>query len=106
MLARMALGEYEIDASLFYESKQLSKISTYDYLTRYFTDKQLITLLCSLAINLGVEAVEADALYFLHFAYTFLFTEKRYIKGSSQALSDALADALSRKVALFWCEKK
>ncbi|WP_407330681.1 phytoene desaturase family protein [Enterovibrio sp. 27052020O] len=97
MLARMALGEYEIDADLFFESKQLSKISTYQYLTERFTDKQLITLFCSLAINLGVEAVEADALYFLHFAYTFLFTEKRFIKGSSQALSDALANAFEEK---------
>lgn len=97
MLARMALGEYDIDADLFFESKQLSKVSTYQYLTERFSDQQLITLFCSLAINLGVEAVEADALYFLHFAYTFLFTEKRFIKGSSQALSDALARAFEAR---------
>lgn len=100
MLARMALGEFEIDPDLFFESKQLSRISTYEYLTQRFTDRRIITLFCSLAINLGVEAVEADALYFLHFAYTFLFTEKRYVKGSSQALSDILADAFVKKGGL------
>ncbi|MDO6708153.1 NAD(P)/FAD-dependent oxidoreductase [Photobacterium sp. 1_MG-2023] len=97
MLARMALGEYEIDPELFLQSKQLSRISTYDYLKQRFDDPRLMTLFSSLAINLGVESVEADALYFLHFAYTFLYTEKRYVKGSSQALSDALAAAFVSK---------
>ncbi len=97
MLARMALGEFEMDTELFSASRKLSRISTYEYLLECFQDKQLITLLCSLAINLGVEAFEADALYFLHFAYTFIFTEKKYIKGSSQSLSDALAAELEKR---------
>lgn len=94
MLARMALGEYQLDPSLLIDSKALSKITTYQYLTERFSDQQLISLLCSIVINLGVEAYEADALYFLHFAYTFIYTDKCYVKGSSQSLSDALAKEL------------
>lgn len=97
MMARLALGEYELDTSLLLESKALSKITTYEYLANIFDDKELITLLCSLVINLGVEAFEADALYFLHFAYTFINTDKCYIKGSSQSLSDALANELVKR---------
>ncbi len=97
MLARMSLGEFDMDTELFAASRQLSRISTYQYLQECFQDKQLITLLCSLAINLGVEAFEADALYFLHFAYTFMFTDKKYMKGSSQSWSDALAAELEKR---------
>lgn len=97
MLARMSLGEFEMDTELFAASRQLSRLTTYEYLQQCFSDKTLITLLCSLAINLGVEAFEADALYFLHFAYTFFFTEKRYMKGSSQSWSDALAAELEKR---------
>lgn len=97
MLARMSLGEFDMDPELFAESRRLSRMTTYDYLTSLFQDRMLVTMFCSLAINLGVEAFEADALYFLHFAFTFFFTEKRYVKGSSQALSNALADELNRR---------
>lgn len=94
MMARMALGEYQLDSDLLFDSKALSKITTFEYLAEIFTDQTLMTLLCSLVINLGVEAYEADALYFLHFAYTFIYTDKCYVKGSSQSLSDALAKEL------------
>lgn len=97
MLARMTLGEYDMDAELFLYSRKLSRMTTYEYLLSTFNDRDLVTLLCALAINLGVEAFEADALYFLHFAYTFMYTEKRYVKGSSQSWSNALAEELERR---------
>lgn len=97
MLARMALGEYQLNPELLLESKALSKQTTYRYISSLFDDRDLITLFCALAINLGVEAYEADALYFLHFAYTFLNTDKGYVKGSSQSLSDMLAEELGRR---------
>lgn len=97
MLARVALGEHELDMESFAESRRLSRITAFEYFSGLFTDNHLITLLCSLAINLGVEAVEADALYFLHFAYTFMLTRKGYVKGSSQYLSDTLARQLERR---------
>lgn len=97
MLARVALGEHALDMESFAESRRLARITAYAYFMDLFKDRQLITLLCSLAINLGVEAVEADALYFLHFAYTFMLTRKGYVKGSSQYLSDTLARQLERR---------
>lgn len=97
MLARLALGEYQIDPSLIIGSKALSKITAFEYFRSIFDNDDLITLFCALSVNLGVEAYEADALYFLHFAYTFLFTDKGYIKGSSQTLSDILAAELERR---------
>ncbi|WP_375055761.1 phytoene desaturase family protein [Zobellella sp. DQSA1] len=97
MLARMTLGEYEMDPELFLSSRKLNRMTTYEYLLSTFNDRDLITILCALAINLGVEAFEADALYFLHFAYTFMYTEKRYVKGSSQSWSNALAQELERR---------
>ena len=92
MFARMALGEYSIDASLLKGSRQLSKITALTYFQTLFKDEYLITLLSSVCINLGVLADRADALYFLHFAYTFLTTEVAYVKGTSQRLSDELAN--------------
>ena len=97
MLARVALGEHELDLDMFVECRRLARITAHAYFTDLFRDQQLITLLCSLAINLGVEAVEADALYFLHFAYTFMLTRKGYVKGSSQYLSDTLAEQLVKR---------
>lgn len=97
MLARMTLGEYEMDPDLFLASRKLSRMTTYEYLQSIFNDRVLVTLICALAINLGVEAFEADALYFLHFAYTFVYTDKRYVKGSSQSWSNALAHELERR---------
>ncbi|WP_231757255.1 phytoene desaturase family protein [Microbulbifer elongatus] len=97
MIARLALGEYELSFEEIVRGRQLSRITTYDYLCTLFRNRELITLFCAIAINLGVEAYEVDALYFLHFAYTFFFTEKRYVRGSSQALSDTLADEFVRR---------
>lgn len=97
MLARVALGEHQLDMESFAESRRLARMTAFAYFTDLFADRQLITLLCSLAINLGVEAMEADALYFLHFAYTFMLTRKAYVKGSSQYLSDTLARQLERR---------
>ncbi|MBX3304664.1 MAG: NAD(P)/FAD-dependent oxidoreductase [Nitrospira sp.] len=98
MFARMALGEYSLeDPNVLVEGRKLSRISTYQYFTELFKDPTLITLLCAIPINLGVEAYEADALYFLHFAYTFFMTDKGYVKGSSQKLSNTLAEELKKR---------
>lgn len=106
MLARASLGEYEMDGEIFVDSRKLSRITAYQYFLSLFSDTTLISLLCALAINLGVEAVEVDALYFMHFAYTFFLTEKRYVKGSSQSLSDALAaEFVKRGGSLFLGER-
>ncbi|WP_043316397.1 NAD(P)/FAD-dependent oxidoreductase [Microbulbifer sp. HZ11] len=97
MIARLALGEHELSLDEIVRGRKLSRITTYDYLCELFNNRELITLFCAIAINLGVEAYEVDALYFLHFAYTFFFTEKRFVKGSSQALSDTLAGEFTRR---------
>jgi phytoene dehydrogenase-like protein len=97
MFARMALGEYSVDPDMLVEGRKLSRITTYQYFTELFNDPTLLTLLCSIPINLGVEAYEADALYFLHFAYTFFMTDKGYVKGSSQKLSNTLADQFIKR---------
>jgi phytoene dehydrogenase-like protein len=97
MFARMALGEYSLDHEVLAEARKLSRITTYQYFTRIFNDPTLIALLCSIPINLGVEASEADALYFLHFAYAFFMTDKGYVKGSSQRLSNTLAEQFVKR---------
>jgi len=106
MLARASLGEYEMDVSLFAQCRRLRRLTTQQYLQETFSDKVLISLFCALAINLGVESYEVDALYFLHFAYTFFLTRKCYVKGSSQYLSDTLAASFRRRGGTLLCGQR
>lgn len=106
MLARASLGEYEMDVSLFAECRRLRRMTTYQYLRETFSDPVLTSLLCALAINLGVETYEVDALYFLHFAYTFFLTRKCYVKGSSQYLSDTLTASFRQRGGTLFCGQR
>ncbi|MEO8180471.1 MAG: NAD(P)/FAD-dependent oxidoreductase [Deltaproteobacteria bacterium] len=96
MFARMALGEYTLDRNLLERSRELSRIRAKQYFTDLFADADLVLIFSTLAINLGVVAEDADALYYLHFAYTFLTQQAAYVMGSSQSLSDALAAEVCR----------
>jgi all-trans-retinol 13,14-reductase len=93
MFARMALGEYELDRDLLGPSRQLSKITAKSYFNSLFKDEDLVTIFSSIAVNLGAVAQEIDALYFLHFAFTFLTTGIGWVKGTSQSLSNTIAEA-------------
>lgn len=106
MLARASLGEYEMDVSLFAECRRLRRLTTYQYLCQTFSDPVLTSLFCALAINLGVETYEVDALYFLHFAYTFFLTRKCYVKGSSQYLADTLAASFLQRGGVLLCGQR
>lgn len=97
MFARMALGEYKLDKDLLPGSRQISKLTAAEYFKEIFNNQDLIILFSSIAINLGVVAEEADALYFLHFAYTFFKTGTGYVENTSQSLSDKLADIFREK---------
>ena len=91
MFARMALGEYELNRDLLGGSRQLSKITAKTYFESIFADRDLIIIFSAIAANLGAVAQEIDALYFLHFAYTFLTTGTGWVTGTSQSLSDTIA---------------
>lgn len=97
MFARMAIGEYSIVRELLEGSRALSQITALAYFQSRLKTRDLIALLSTLAINLGVVADEIDALYFLHFAYTFLSTGVGFVRGTSQSLSDRLAHCLVRR---------
>jgi all-trans-retinol 13,14-reductase len=96
MFARIALGEYELDPDTLAGTRRLSRMTAADYFRGLFANPDLVSLLSAIAINLGVRAEEADALYFLHFLYAFFLTGCGYVKGSSQSLSDRLASCFER----------
>lgn len=96
MFARMALGEYALERQLLERSRELSRMRAKAYFSTLFQDPDLVLIFSTLAINLGVVAEDADALYYLHFAYTFLTQGAAYVTGSSQSLSNALAAELER----------
>lgn len=92
MFARMALGEYELNRELLGGSRKLSKRTAKEYFESLFCDEDLVIIFSAIAVNLGAVAQEIDALYFLHFAFTFLSTGAGWVKGTSQSLSDTLSN--------------
>lgn len=92
MYARMMLGEYELNRDILPESRQLQKLTTHEYFSKLFKNKDLIHLLGAIAIYLGAIANEANALYFLHYLYAAFDTKPGYIEGTSQVLSNTLKD--------------
>ena len=106
MFARMALGEYTLNTDLLSESRKLSKRTAKAYFESLFSNPHLTVIWSTIASNLGCLPEEADALYFLHFAYTFLSTGVGYVHGTAQSLSDDLAaEAVSRGVRFFYSEE-
>jgi all-trans-retinol 13,14-reductase len=106
MFARMALGEYELDRELLAGSRALSKITAKQYFQSLFKHPHLTILWGSIATNLGCLPEEIDALYFLHFAFTFLSTGVGYVKGTAQSLSDTLSRiAEERGVEMFFAQE-
>lgn len=91
MFARMLLGEYQLDRNLLPESRQLQKLTTRQYFETLVRDPQLLDVLSAIALYLGTIAKEANALYFLHYLYAAFETSPGYLEGTSQKLSDTLA---------------
>ncbi|MBV8270847.1 MAG: NAD(P)/FAD-dependent oxidoreductase [Cupriavidus sp.] len=106
MMGRIALGEFAIDPDVFVRSRQLSRMTMRDYLAGLFKDRCLFVLLASLSTDFGSDPDETDALYYLHFVYAFLVTRNCYVKGSSQYLSDTLADELQRRGGQLLCSER
>ena len=92
MFARMLLGEYEVNRDLLPESRQLQRLTTKAYYRTLFGDEDLVELLGAIAIYLGAIANEANALYFLHYLYAAFETNAGFVEGTSQSLSNLLAD--------------
>ncbi len=97
MFARMLMGEYEIDRYLLTDSRKLSNITTKQYFESIFTDHEIIEVLSSIAIYLGAVATEANAFYFLHYLYAAFETRPGYVEGTSQVLSDTLAEEFQQR---------
>ncbi len=106
MFARMALGEYKLNTDLLSESRKLSKRTAKEYFESLFSNPHLTIIWSTIASNLGCLPEEADALYFLHFAYTFLSTGVGYVQGTAQSLANNLAkEAEARGVRFFYSEE-
>lgn len=106
MMGRIALGEFAIDPEVFVRSRQLSRTTMRSYLEELFKDRCLFALLASLSTDFGSDPDETDALYYLHFVYAFLVTRNCYVKGSSQYLSDTLAQELQRRGGQLLCSER
>ncbi len=80
-----------------------TKISTREYLNRFFSDPKLIAILYQPAVFFGIPMGKFPAINFMMMFYLLMFGGMHTIAGGGQALTDALIDKLRQSGARIFC---
>lgn len=92
---QMMQGNFEVDfAELRFAHRNLKNLTVEEALRQRFDDPDLRRIIAATGIYVGGFATDLGYLYFLHVLYATLTQGNAYVRGSSQRLSDLLAQRI------------